>query len=73
MEDRLRLNTLIGPCIRCGLTMSAEVDHECPPPFPYKTAKYLLGFHVISRIPVSPRTKARIKLGLNSDPHGEGV
>jgi hypothetical protein len=70
----LRLKTPIGPCTRCGLTIWAEDDsHECPAPFPYKTAKYLLDFHVASRIPVSPRMKARIKLGLNSDPRIEGM
>ena len=53
-------------CETCHGTGDAGLSaaHHCPEPYSRETARALADFHSATQIPVSPRMKARIRLGL---------
>lgn len=46
--------------------VEGPMPHECPEAYPRETAEMMASFHSLTGIPVSPRTKARIQMGLAS-------
>lgn len=57
---------LYSPCGTCGMPTHPDftIQHECPEPLPYEQARYLVDFYASSRIPISSRLLARIRMGL---------